>query len=312
MKKLLVTLLALTVVGIFAFADDAAPAPVAKIGAWTANGIQLYNSGNGQKDDAYWNGNQYQWLGVSYSSDLAGWSVDFDGTWFTSPRSYTGWVKPFGNIVTIKAGKLREGGYNTWSYIEGNNFATRIANAEKGLMLDFAPISGLNFALVDKVGDTTAAFSSSSFAVGAEYALPDLATIDAQYNGSAKEIYAGADVKAIKGVAAKAGVNYNTGTSTTKVLVSGGTKVLDSKLDVGLDTSVALATATTVAIEAQGAYALSDKVTVALKGGSSDTFKTFWADPYVTFGAGAGTLRVDFNWTSNGTWYIPVCVIVGF
>jgi hypothetical protein len=318
MKKLLVVLLALTVFGLFAFAEDAAaPAPVSKVTGWIAYGIQAINDDYKISEDAYWDGTQYTSMGISYTDTYAGFSVNYDGAFINeSPRDYTAWVKPFGDIVKFSAGKLRDSDYNLSSYVEGTKQVTRIANKEKALKIDLYPVSGLSFGAVAKAespsGTTLAGYSLDNFAFGAKYVITDIADIVGQYQGNDNIIFGGVDVKAVPNVALYASVTYTADSSKTEIWANAGTKVLDNKLKVGVETKTTLATDVDFYAEGIASYALTDKVTIALEPGYTVSTGKFFADAYAVFAAGPGSLRVQFGMDSTGGFYVPISVIIGF
>ena len=106
MKKLLVVLLALTVLGIFAFADDAAPAaPVVSIGDW---GRQVFTFGN-QDSSGYWAGLSASWganprivgLNIQAHNDNAGFSITpcADNGSFGLTDQNKAWVSPLPGLT---------------------------------------------------------------------------------------------------------------------------------------------------------------------------------------------------------------------
>jgi hypothetical protein len=119
MKKLLIVLLALTVVGIFAFADDAAPAsaPVVTISDW---GRQVFAFGN-QDGDGYWMGVGSSWganprivgLNIQAHTENVGFSITpcADNGTFGLTDQNKAWVSPIPGL-TFESGLNLE--TDTW------------------------------------------------------------------------------------------------------------------------------------------------------------------------------------------------------
>jgi hypothetical protein len=176
MKKLLIVLLALTVLGIFAFAQDAAaPAPaVAKFSAWNYGQLFLYNK-IGSNDATYgwgptWDafqpgvspvnmqggtGVDQEW-GFSYDSvkdkngNSYGFSatMEFGGPVLLNPYGWD-WYETyfkFGDMAKFSLGDGRID-YGTSTNIEGADAERFINNGQYSLDAEFYPVPGLMVAL---------------------------------------------------------------------------------------------------------------------------------------------------------------------
>jgi len=138
MKKLLVVLLALSVFGVLAFADEAAPAlafsgslysGLQLNGSATATTLKLYDQTNGDPEDI--------WLDGALSGKAAGLKFEFytsDGTNAKVDVLY-GWWKPF-DMLTVSGGEGVGDIYTTPN--EGWD-----ASSGSGFQLALVPIEGL-------------------------------------------------------------------------------------------------------------------------------------------------------------------------
>jgi hypothetical protein len=189
MKKLLIVLLALTVLGIFAFAQDAAaPAPaVSKFSAWNYGQLFLYNK-IGSSDATYgwgptWDGFQagensaptptygvdQEW-GFSYDSvkdkngNSYGFSatLEFGGPTLLNPYGWS-WYETyfkFGDMVKLNLGDGRID-YGTSTNIEGADAERFINNGDYSLDAEFYPVPGLMVALAAYVPQNTTLANST-------------------------------------------------------------------------------------------------------------------------------------------------------
>jgi len=212
MKKLLVVLLALTVVGVFAFADDAAAAPAAPT---------LTFSGS-VKTGAQVDVKQYAdkaTLKLWESDDPAASYLYFDGTVagtnagakfeIAAPAVATtvvtdtlyGWYSPI-SMLKLSAGKGYDVVYET--PIEGWD------NGQQGVQLKLSPIAGLDLGAeyhVATISGTAANGSAdeidaSRIQATAKFALPDLLTIGANADFQQKSYIFGVNVTALKALTA--------------------------------------------------------------------------------------------------------------
>jgi hypothetical protein len=213
MKKLLIVLLALTVVGIFAFADDAAPAaaaPVVTISDW---GRQVFVIGNQDNNNGYYAGTQASWgsnprivgLNIQAHNENAGFSITpcADNGTFGLTDQNKAWISPLAGL-TFETGLNLENdtwrgssdfGSDDWLRFQGvavgGNSSTFARLGEGGYMTDLnynkdgigAWVAFQN----DKAasGDSVAAKDfKNAFQAGAAYTIAGIATIKAQYLGA--------------------------------------------------------------------------------------------------------------------------------
>jgi len=214
MKKLLVVLLALTVVGVFAFADDAAapaaPKAIGTYGSWNDGSVSLigydlttsksYTSWNNTWDGAATaagagSGIDQEW-GFGYAGNNFGYSatIEFGGNALNNPLS---WFKTYYNLtkwLEIDIGAPRDGQYRTAgtliSGIAGNFFM----NKKFGVAATITPIDGLSATLFDHIpyGNSTGWGSvgqsdtdfSHNLAFAAQYSIPNVVTVNAMYQGA--------------------------------------------------------------------------------------------------------------------------------
>jgi len=214
MKKLLIVLLALTVLGIFAFADDAAPAaaaaPVVSIGDW---GRQVFVFGNQDNNKGYYAGTQASWgadprivgLNIQAHNDNAGFSITpcADNGSFGLTDQNKAWISPLAGL-TFETGLNLENdtwrgasdfGSDDWlrfpGVTVGGNSSTFARLGEGGYMTDLNYNKdgiGVWGAFQNAGGggkDSVAATDfSDAFQAGAAYTIAGIATIKAQYLGA--------------------------------------------------------------------------------------------------------------------------------
>lgn len=305
MKKLLVALLALVVVGGFVFAQDAKP--VATFGQYmdvsttydsTGFAYDVYN-------ETYFN---YAAKDMGFSATVVS-GADL----FASPRNYAIYYNAFNGMLGLRAGVLREtGSARLTSVIDGNGFSTRLANVKSGILATLKPVAGLTVAAF--VPATGAAnngdFNNINF--GAAYNVTDVANLVASYRMENKELAVGADIKAIKDVTAKVGYKMvqGTSTSTSYVFVTGGTTV--SGLTLNLDADVVLASTLGYGAKVQAEYAM-DPYALGVKASYDNGSDAWYANngidlnPYAMMNFAAGDIKVGFDYnTGTSKWSLPI------
>jgi hypothetical protein len=209
MKKLLVVLLALTVLGIFAFADDAAPAaaPVVSIGDW---GRQVFTFGN-QDSSGYWAGLSASWganprivgLNIQAHNDNAGFSITpcADNGTFGLTDQNKAWVSPLAGLtfesgINLETDTWRgssDFGSDDWLRMPGvavgGNSSTFARLGEGGFMTDLNyNKDGIGaWAAIQNAGSGTNSVATTSISdaaqIGAAYTISGIGTIKAQYLG---------------------------------------------------------------------------------------------------------------------------------
>lgn len=225
MKKLIVLLLAFAMVGAVS-AQAAAPAPALTFGMYGDAVANLYDSTaattgswSALYSETYFN---YKAKDMGFSATTIG-STDF----FAAVRNWSFYYNV--NPVKFLIGKLREtGGIRLTSYIDGNGFSTRMANVEEGIELT-GTMSGVTASLFAPIGT-----NDYKVAGGLAYAVPNLVTVVGGYRMVNKELWVGADVKAVKGLVARLGYKNVAGT-TNYLYATAGSSALVKGLDLGLD-----------------------------------------------------------------------------
>jgi hypothetical protein len=206
MKKLLIVLLALTVIGLFAFADDAmAPAPVSGWHVWNQGDFIPYASvdggsgiagfgpnwdtakGGDQEWDFTYDGKNFGFdAGTQFGTDAA-FADSFNLDWFDMYFKFGDSANPFAKFIV---GDARNSSYNVMSYINGNPVEQRMLNGYGEYMgeLEFYPMAGLSLAVVNFVpavlqtaAPVATANLAANFAIAGQYTIPDTATIMAFY-----------------------------------------------------------------------------------------------------------------------------------
>lgn len=332
MKKALVLLLALSVIG-FVFAQDEAPVVPALTGYFFA-GTQLYNQDGYLSLGPDWlSSGHYANLGVTYQAPVYGFSatIEYENAAVnTAFRDYTLWVKLF-DMVKLSAGKLRNGDYRLTSYIDGNGFSTRTANVEQGLLAQLTPIAGLSvgaFVPLSSAADTLATFLYPSY--GASYLLEGIAKFFVAYKTNNTEFFVGADIKAIEGLTLKVGLQNNTTNNAdyNKINVTAGYALMDGALDLGLDASYKLAEAiangpaatNTLAAKVKAAYTMdifTPSAYVSFTNVSTATESTIGLGLELMVAAGDAAVYLGFDYekaanVTDATWSIPLSLEIGF
>jgi len=305
MKKAIVLLLALAVLGGAVFAEDAAPALT-----FGSYGDVYLTLADQDTENSY---GVYHELYVNYKADDMGFSatiVNSDGDFFGEARNYSVYYKMFDGMVTAYAGDLREdGGARLASYVDGNGFSTRLANADiTGFMVKVAPIDGLVVsAFLPYTGVAVADdFAAANFGFG--YTIADIGKLVASYRLANDELAVGFDVKAIADTTLKLGYKMIVDGDMYVYLTAG--KVI-AGIDLGLDADVVLGDAVAFGAKVKAEYGM-DPYAFGLKA----TFDTgdawygndsFTVNPYAVWNFSAGAITAGFSFNgSDSSWGIPV------
>jgi len=182
MKRLVIALVALAIVGGFAFAD--ATAPVSKWTAWDYGIAFLWAQSGSSSPVAGWgpnfdltNGNRSA-SGLPLNAAQMGpdneWAFGYDGNGYgfssalefglqatqggqpglaigaTSWQWWGAYFKPFGDYVKVTLGAPRID-YVQWTYIEGFGAYTRFINSDLSVTAEIKPIAGLTVAVADYI-----------------------------------------------------------------------------------------------------------------------------------------------------------------
>jgi len=232
MKKLLIVLLALTVLGVFAFADDAmaaapAPAPIGTFTAWN-NGIAvLYQSINGGTGQTTWEpawdsvtGIDQEWefgyhgknygfyADLEFGMDNFGNSGDLIAA-MTSKTPPTTWqgatisrfatyydVAP--SLVRVEIGKPRAG-RAPGGFAEGGSMGQFYLNSQFGADIQLLPVSGFSATVFTLIPEATADTNySKSLTFVADYNMPNVFDVNAMYSTINDEFTGGVTVTAVK------------------------------------------------------------------------------------------------------------------
>ena len=170
MKKLLIVLLALTVISVFAFADDAAaaPAPVGQFHISNYGELFTYASVGGGGATVGWGPNWDPNHGVdqdwdfTYDGNGFGYAGRFEFAMGNILASTTGWgnIKSFkayydlGKYVKFTAGQLDVTDYRWSTFIEGA-FNQRFGGRVFAGMVQVYPVDGLSLAVLENVPGQT-------------------------------------------------------------------------------------------------------------------------------------------------------------
>ncbi len=199
---------------------------------------------------------------------------------FASPRNYSFWYQ-WCTGIKVYAGKLREAGNaRLTSYIDGNGFSTRLANAQEGVMVYWDAVKNLTVATFTPVSGSSIVKDLRASSLGISFAIPNVATFVTAYRspnnllpGTDNELSFGADVKAIKDVTFKVGLT-NSGGFWSISKFFGPTTVLyttlgktDGAMNYALDANFSLRPTSAYGVRGRieytmGNYVLGTKVTV--------------------------------------------------
>lgn len=302
MKKILVILLALCAMT-FAFAADAKPALT--FGAYGDITATL-DQDTGKTAYAVYTETYFSYAAsdMGFAATTVGGANPFDAF-----RNYSFYYNFFDGKMKVLAGKLREtGSARLTSIIDGNGFSTRLANVQEGFMVTGKPVDGLVLSAFVPLTGAVIGTDFGAANIGAAYLVKDVANIVAGYRLGNKELYVGADVKAIKDVTLRVG--FKNVTTTNSVFLTAGTTM--DKLTVNLDGELVINTATKFGAKVQGEYAVSDMVAPGVKV-SFDNGDGWYGNngldvnPYCQFNFAAGDLKVGFDYNAGtSTWSIPI------
>lgn len=224
---------------------------------------------------------------------------------FGSPRNYKFWYQVC-SAAKLSAGVLREGPARLTSYIDGNGFSTRLANVEAGVLAEMNVVKGLTAAVFVPVTASAPKTDLGNSAFGASYAIPDLATVVASYRLVNKELAAGVDLKAIKGITLKAGLN--------NVGIPGGSTVLyatfgkkDAALNFGADAAFVVKPTSGYSLKGMveytmGSYVLGAKASI--DNGNAAAYQSNNAlviNPYLKKNFAAGDIKVGVTYNAGTT-----------
>jgi len=207
MKKLLIVLLALTVIGVFAFAQDEA-APAAAL-AWSGSvqtGFKLIADSDNNVTGQLWESNNPSpgsiWLDGTFAGTNAGGKFEIYTKAYDSISSDAlfGWWKPI-SMITLSAGEGYGAAYTT--PYEGNG------SGGTGFQIKVAPIDGLVFAIDYPFGKVTATdLDFSTVQIQASYAAKDLLTVGVNADLGTKVYNVGVNVVAVPNLTAQVEFKY--------------------------------------------------------------------------------------------------------
>jgi hypothetical protein len=207
MKKLIIVLLALSVFGVMAFAQEAPALALSGSlysgfqldGATTIN-AKLWDSNGGYPSDF--------WLDAALNGTAAG--LKFEIFTDTNPILVNcdvlfGWWKPI-DMLSLKGGVGYGATYTTpiegWGH-GGTGFLVQLAVAGATVGVEYP------FAIAP------AAFDATKIIFAASYALTDIATLGAGYDLGGQYAWAGVSVKAVKDLKANIDFNYSVAAPAT-------------------------------------------------------------------------------------------------
>jgi len=229
MKKALIVLLAVALIGAFAFADDAAApaAPTAAFSIHTYNGFGIVSSGTTttiKQYDYNWVGGDYTRVGFKYTAAdgnsgfnsrvQVSFGTTTSGTTTSSAvtavfNQLNGWGKFVDGLITVRAGVGDDYTIATpiWNCYGNTDGAF-------GVYVNLHPADGLDIGYFqpipyssDVVANLVSPTASSKSIVGAAYAIKDVASLEAgavlssATNGT--NVYFGGNVTAITGLTAQ-------------------------------------------------------------------------------------------------------------
>jgi hypothetical protein len=314
------------VIGIFAFADDAAAAPAASltVGGWGRMGFELVDTYNATQatnvstTPGWANGNR---IGVAFHGTSANigfdWNFDYDGATLSGTDDVAKiWAKispmfevELGRIEgdTLR-GKIGGDSVSVTSDATGDNdtiFARFFP--KQGILLDITPMPALYIgASIDAPVGGAAMNAMNSYQavqVGAGYTIENVGLVRAQYIGS--DTTKGA-VQAAFAYTGMAGLTVDVGAtipmdSNAQMVAAGGVNygkdALAAVIEIKATFGGASGSKTDLDVWGDASYKVADP----LAAGAEFTFEGLAASqkllelfPYAQFNYGAGSLRVGF------------------
>jgi hypothetical protein len=319
MKKLLVVLLALTLFGVFAFAQDAAPMapkPLGTFTAWNEGIAYLYNQTGSADATANWGPNWDPTHGIDqeWSFNYDGNNYGFSGTFefgmadfvhgtfaannttdVTNTLSWFNTYYKFGKMVELQIGKLLAGDYRAPGGLIEGQFVKRIASGEFGPMLQVMPIDGLSigaFANIPVAGINVSDYGTN-LNFGAAYSMPDMFKATLTYRTVDSILNGGVSVTALKPVTIVVGFQNN---PDMFVYASAGGKFIEN-LTTNVDVKYVAKSTAALGIEAQAEYAIGQYAVGARVGYDNAA------------GGGSGLIgNGDAIYTSGGVFVYPYAV----
>jgi hypothetical protein len=277
MKKLLIVFLALSVIGVFAFADDAAPAP-APVGQFHISNygeLFTYASVDGAKGTVGWGpgwdanpGIDQGWT-FQYDGKDYGYAGNFEFGMSNITNGTTSWseIKTFdayfqlSKYVKFTAGQLDVTDYRWSTFIEGGH-NSRFGGRQYAGMIQLYPTDGLSLAVLENVpgqtvsspstppSGTTADTASYGTTVPADYqdwtnlaasyVMKDTGKFYVAWNNTKQEFAAGANISAVKPFTFLLvyDYDYDSKASTNASTVWGSASYSKDALAVALDLGV--------------------------------------------------------------------------
>jgi len=311
MKKLLVVLLALVVIGSFASAQ-------VTFGSWNRIGYSVYTqpASTAAASSAVYPGWSRADFTLQVIKDNAGIIANLelkpDGSLGTGDNIQA-YVKLLDSKITLRMGKayvdaLRGkvgGSQAVGSLPTGDEDAiyTRFKMAE-GLALEIAPVEGLFIgAVVNKAATVTDEFAAIQ--VGAGYTIKDLGQLRAGYYGNAGTddfIQAAFAFTGVAGLTADLGMKYYTEAVAHNIPVTVGVKYSMDALNLMFRTQALIPSGTAAFDESfalNANYKVMDTLVIGADlglSGIAGTAKTANVTPYVQYNIpGGGQLQIGFN-----------------
>jgi len=295
MKKVALSLLALTFVGASAFGDDAAaaPKPIGTFTAWNEGIVQLYKQSGGSDATVGWgpawnnvtgidqewsfgyDGKDYGFSGtLEFGQDNFGNSgVDAaTGAGVSAPSlSWFGTYYKFNKYLELQVGKLRVGDYRPAGTLIEGNWATRIASSEFGPLLQVTLVDNLSLGVFANINQGALVKNYPYFLnYGAAYTVPNLGKATATYRNVDRILNGGVSVSVLAPATITAAFQTQADNSSSiiskKFTASIGGDFVENfttNLDVGYSAANGSDDALGFEVQAQyaiGAYALGARV----------------------------------------------------
>lgn len=314
MKKALVLLLALAVLGGSVFAQAAA-APVAAVkGSLYGEVVLLNNSNNGQFVPY---GSYTDVLNISLSTENNGFMIQDDNALDGSfaMADWNVWHKALGGFLTLKYGKLRDSTFRqTMPIWMTATFGGTDRLTGYGVLATMAPAEGLSLGVNLPYDVTAKNFVDTlmSTDVGVKYAVKDLGTMILLANlnltaGGANIINAGFSLSAVKDLAAALIFRGEFGASSSSIkLGAGGKFTLSPEMYAAAEFSLANTTVVATStlawdVVARFNYAITKELAAYLQAAfnSSSVVNVFANASYALGGGTSAAVRAGYS-TATG------------
>jgi len=344
MRKTLILLVVLAVIGSAAFADG-------KFTAWNQGDLYLYTQvGSGTATYGWgpgWDYNGASGIGVDqeWSFGWDGKNIGFSGTFEfgnggLGSLSWFGTYYKFADLVKVTLGAPRIS-YRQYDYIEGGTVNNRLVSGAYSVTAEVTPVAGLTIGIAQYVPNATAIASAfpiaaangyqaiasatnadwfANEAFGVMYNMDKVGTFMAQVKTDSKAIDVGATISAIQNIGISFSGDFGLKTATTSIATLTSVQAAFAPITLAATFGFNYATAASIAVEAKAEYAMGDYA-VGILGGYDDgtgvglfnqqcgTWDGVEVNPYVKANFEGGYIQLGFVYASGANSHSSVIAV---